>query len=100
MHKEVFDVQICFSHQVHVLGYLKTASDLTRTREYSCENLKKKNFILNQTSNKTKETNFAGIMRKKSVPPVSAINCRLESLCITRRTSPHLYCIAEVFLSR
>ena len=24
MHKEVFDVQICFSHKVHVLGYLKT----------------------------------------------------------------------------
>ena len=27
MHKEVFDVQICFSHEVHVLGYLKTAEE-------------------------------------------------------------------------
>ena len=25
MHKEVFDVQTCFSHEVHVLGYLKTS---------------------------------------------------------------------------
>ena len=27
MHKEVFDVQICFSYEVHVLGYLKTAEE-------------------------------------------------------------------------
>ena len=27
MHKEVFDVQICFSHEVHVLGYLKTSEE-------------------------------------------------------------------------
>ena len=25
MHKEVFDVQTCFSHEVQVLGYLKTS---------------------------------------------------------------------------
>ena len=27
MHKEVFDVQICFSHEVHVLGYLTTSKE-------------------------------------------------------------------------
>ena len=27
MHKEVFDVQICFSQEVHVLGYLKTSEE-------------------------------------------------------------------------
>ena len=27
MHKEVFDVQICFSHGVHVLGCLKTSEE-------------------------------------------------------------------------
>ena len=27
MHNEVFDVQIWFSHEVHVLGYLKTSEE-------------------------------------------------------------------------
>ena len=27
MHKEVCDVQICFSHKVHLLRYLKTAEE-------------------------------------------------------------------------
>ena len=27
MHKEVIDVQICFSHEEHVLGYLKTSEE-------------------------------------------------------------------------
>ena len=54
---------------------------MTRKREYSCEKLKKKNFILNQTSNKTKETNFAGIIRGRNLFHLQAQSIADSNLC-------------------